>query len=152
MTEKEVKQLEQVFLISRPVNCKNCNSRLYYIGSGKYKCDSCDIEYYDDFGKIKEYLEVNGPAPALQIAENTGVRMDLIDLFLRKGRLEIIENSNFYINCEKCGCAIRYGRYCPHCAREIFGGIMKMFHEDVGECPKNKQKKSDGKMHYLNKK
>ena len=29
--------------------------------------------------------------------------MDLIELFLRKGRLEIIENSKYYIKCEKCG-------------------------------------------------
>ena len=152
MTDKERKELETVFLANRPISCKRCNGKLFYIGSGKYKCDPCNEEYYDDFGKVKEYLEEHGPAPALQIAENTGVRMDLIDLFLRKGRLEIIENSNFYISCEKCGCAIRYGRYCPHCSREIFGGIMKMFHEDVGECPKNPPNKKEGKMHFLNKK
>ena len=152
MTEKEKQVLENVFLTSRPISCKNCNGKLFYIGSGKYRCESCEMEYYDDFGKVKEFLEKNGPAPALVISEHTGVHFELIDLFLRKGRLEIIENSKFYISCEKCGCAIRYGRYCPHCSREIFGGIMKMFHEDVGECPKNPPKKSEGKMHFLDRK
>jgi len=151
MTEKDKKVLENVFLANRPISCKKCNGKLFYIGSGKYKCDPCDTEYYDDFGKVKEYLEEHGPAPALKIAEQTGVKMDLIDLFLRKGRLEIIENSPFYISCEKCGCAIRYGRYCPHCARELLGGIQALFHEDAGECPKTKPKK-EGKMHFLHKK
>ncbi len=151
MTEKDKKVLENVFLANRPISCKKCNGKLFYIGSGKYKCDPCETEYYDDFGKVKEFLEEHGPAPAILIAEHTGVNFELIDLFLRKGKLEIIENSKFYISCEKCGCAIRYGRYCPHCSREVFGGIMAMFHEDAGECPKNKPKKNEGKMHFLHK-
>ena len=150
MTDKERKALETMFLATRPVFCNKCNGKLFYIGSGKYKCDQCKEEYYDDFGKVKAFLEEHGPAPALMIAEHTGVRMELIDLFLRKGKLEIIENSNFYISCEKCGCAIRYGRYCPHCYRESYSGIMGMFYEDVGECPKKPF--MDGKMHFLNKK
>ncbi len=152
MTEQDKKVLENVFLANRPISCKKCNGKLFYIGSGKYKCDPCDTEFYDDFGKVKEYLEINGPSSAVIISEKTGVRMELIELFLRKGRLEIIENSKFYIKCEKCGCAIRYGRFCPHCARELLGGIQAMFHEDAGECPKNSPKLKDGKMHFLHKK
>ena len=151
MVEKDKKILENVFLANRPISCKKCNGKLFYMGSGKYKCDPCETEYYDDFGKVKEFLEEHGPAPALMIAEHTGVNFELIDLFLRKGKLEIIENSKFYISCEKCGCSIRYGRYCPHCSKEVFGGIMALFHEDVGECPKNKNKKNEGKMHFLHK-
>ncbi len=149
MTEKDKKVLENVFLANRPISCKKCNGKLFYIGSGKYKCDPCETEYYDDFGKVKEFLEEHGSAPAITIAAHTGVSVELIDLFLRKGKLEIIENSKFYISCEKCGCAIRYGRYCPHCSREIFGGIAALFHEDAGECPKNKSQKREGKMHFL---
>ncbi|MBO5354140.1 MAG: hypothetical protein J6J42_09755 [Lachnospiraceae bacterium] len=152
MTEKDKKVLENVFLANRPVACKICNGKLFYIGSGKYKCASCETEVYDDFGKVKEFLELNGPSPALLIAEKTGVSLDIIDLFLRKGRLEIIENSKYYITCEKCGCAIRYGRFCPHCARELLGGIQALFHEDTGECPKSSPKLKEGKMHFLHKK
>ena len=152
MTEKDKKVLENVFLANRPISCKKCNGKLFYIGSGKYKCDPCETEYYDDFGKVKEFLEEHGPAPAITIGAHTGVSMELIDLFLRKGKLEIIENSKFYISCEKCGCAIRYGRYCPHCSREVFGGIMALFHEDAGECPKNKPKQNIPKVHFFHKK
>ena len=152
MTEKDKKVLENVFLANRPITCKKCNGKLFYIGSGKYRCHPCEEEYYDDFGKVKEFLEERGSAPAVEIAQYTGVRMELIDLFLRTGKLEIIEDSKFYISCEKCGCAIRYGRYCPHCSREIFGGIMAMFHEDVGEFPKKNTNKNTPKVHFFHKK
>ena len=151
MHERDRVVLEKVFLANRPVICHKCNGELKYIGGGKYRCEVCNHEFYDDFGKIKEFLDTNGPAPALLIAEKTGVNLDLIDLFLRKGRLEIIENSPAYISCEKCGCSIRYGRFCPHCARILLGGIKALFHEDTGECPKNPPKK-EGKMHFLYKK
>jgi hypothetical protein len=151
MTEKDKKVLENVFLANRPISCKKCNGKLFYMGSGKYRCHPCDEEYYDDFGKVKEFLEERGSAPAVQIAQYTGVRMELIDLFLRTGKLEIIEDSKFYISCEKGGCAIRYGRYCPHCSREVFGGIMAMFHEDAGECPKKNSKKNVPKVHFFKK-
>jgi len=152
MTDKDKKVLENVFLANRPISCKKCNGKLFYMGSGKYRCHPCEEEYYDDFGKVKEFLEEQGAAPAVIIAEHTGVRMELIDLFLRTGKLEIIEGSKFYLSCEKCGCAIRYGRYCPHCSKEIFGGIMALFHEDVGECPKKNPKKNGAKMHFFHKK
>ena len=133
MTEKDKKVLENVFLANRPISCKKCNGKLFYIGSGKYKCDPCETEYYDDFGKVKEFLEGHGAAPAITIASHTGVSMELIDLFLRKGKLEIIENSKFYISCEKCG------------------GIMALFHEDAGECPKKKPGKNEPKVHFFHK-
>ena len=151
MTEKDKKVLENVFLANRPISCKKCNGKLFYLGGGKYKCHPCEEEYYDDFGKVKEFLEERGSAPAVLITEHTGVRMELIDLFLRTGKLEIIEDSKFYISCEKCGCAIRYGRYCPHCSRKVFGGIMALFHEDAGECPKKNPKKNVPKVHFFHK-
>ena len=151
MTQREKMILQNAFLVNRPVSCSKCSGKLYYIGGGKYKCDPCDEEIYDDFGKVKAFLDAHGPAPAIMIKERTGVKLDLIELFLRKGRLEIIEDSPYYLNCEKCGCAIRYGRYCPHCAREMLGGIMALFHEDAGECPKHSPKLKGGKMHFLHK-
>ena len=98
MTEKDKKVLENVFLANRPISCKKCNGKLFYMGGGKYRCHPCEEEYYDDFGKVKEFLEERGSAPAILISEHTGVRMELIDLFLRTGKLEIIEKHGETIN------------------------------------------------------
>lgn len=150
MKDDDKKVLESVFLANRPRNCKKCKGKLFYVGGGKYKCEVCEEEYYDDFGKVKVFLEENGPSSAVLISEKTGVSREIIGLFLRTGKVEIIENSDYYINCEKCGCDIRYGRYCPRCSREVYNGIMGLFHEDAGECPKLPAKK-EGKMHFLDK-
>ena len=102
---------------------------------------------------LKAFLEENGPSPAVVISENTGVPLDIINIYLRTGRLEIPEGSKYFINCERCGCSIRYGRFCPECAKILAGGIKAVFNADVGEKPKIKPK-SDmaGQMHFINRK
>lgn len=65
--------------------------------------------------------------------------------------MEIPEGSKYYLKCEKCGCSIRYGRFCPDCVRELAGEIKAVFHEDVGEKPKcEPDSDMKGRMHYLN--
>lgn len=149
MNELTKREVESIVLSSRPIVCSKCKGKLFYIGSGRYKCERCENEVMDDFGKVKAFLEENGPSAAVVIAESTGVRIDVIEFFLKKGRLEIIENSNFYLQCEKCGCSIRYGRYCPQCAKALLGGVKAAFHEDVGECPKKPVSNNEAKMRYF---
>ena len=48
--------------------CERCGERLYFKGSVRYVCQRCHIDYYDDFGLIKKYIDENGPAPAVEIS------------------------------------------------------------------------------------
>lgn len=150
MDEKSRAKFEMLVTENRPMFCRTCREKMRLIGGGKYKCDSCGEEVLDDFGKIKEFLDANGPATRYEIERETGVRGETVDLFLRKGRIEIPEGSKYFIQCEQCGCNIRFGRYCPACAKQIAGGIKAIFNEDVGERPKH-AKENSGKMHFLNK-
>ena len=139
-----------MLLKDKPIICEKCHDKLYFIGGGRYKCNSCGYEVLDDFGKVKEFLEENGPSPSIIISEKTGVRRDVIELFLEKGRLEIPEGSDYYIKCAKCGCSIRYGRFCPDCTQKLAGGIKVFFNEDMGEKPKSEKKLNmSGKMYFL---
>lgn len=148
---KERRRLEKMILDSKPVVCEKCGGKLYYDAMGRYRCENCKHEILDDFGKVKVFLDENGPTPIPIIVEKTGVSADLLNAFLKKGRLEIPEGSKIYIKCEKCGCSIRYGRYCPECIHELAGGIKAVFNEDLGERPK-KEIKDDGgeKMRFMN--
>ena len=84
----------------RPMYCKECGGKLFYQNSGIYQCEDCGAEEYDDFGKIKNYLEIHGPSPAPYISEDTGVPLEIISVFLRNGRwrfrkaVNIISNVN----------------------------------------------------------
>ena len=154
MCEKEVELMqdwETMFMESKPVECSDCKGKMKYIGSGTYQCEKCKKEEKDAFGKVKEYLNEHGPTPIVVLQEETGVHQSLLQAFLRNGSLEIPEGSKYYLGCQKCGCSIRYGRFCPECTRELAGGIKTAFNADMGERPKTVT--GDGsKMHFLNRK
>lgn len=141
--------VEQILMERRPIFCKKCGGKLFYQNSGVYQCEDCGAEELDDFGKIKQYLEKNGPSPASTISEETGVALEIVNLFLKNGRLEIPEGSRLYIKCERCGCSLRYGRYCYGCTRELAGQLKGVMFEQMGEKPKVDTDRENGKMHYL---
>lgn len=137
----------RTILESRPVECSKCKSPLYYKGSGKYVCSSCGNIEYDDFGKVKRYLDKYGISTMAVIADATGVPMKHLNLMLREGRVEIPDGSKFYIKCEKCGCSIRYGRFCPDCVRSTASDLKQAFYiAEMGEKPKH-----DGSMRFYKK-
>ncbi len=142
--------LEKFLMERRPIFCKNCSGKLFYQGGGIYQCEDCGAEDIDDFGKVKVFLEENGPSPATEISDETGVPLEIVNLFLRYGRLEILEGSKYYIKCERCGCALRYGRFCYGCTREIAGKLAGSGFEFVGEKPKYYRGKNDEKMRFFN--
>ncbi len=146
-----VYDLEKLIIGNKPVICENCQGKMFYVSSGKYECRLCGHIVLDDFGKVKQYLEDYGPSPAIVVSEATGVPTEIIEMFLKRGRIEIPEGSKYYLKCERCSCSIRYGRFCPDCVRELANGIKVLFNEDVGAKPKYEVNPNmAGKMHYFN--
>ncbi len=143
------KDLERLMINNKPIICEKCSKKMYYVHSGMYRCNACGHEVLDDYGKVKQFLELNGPMPIMTISYATEVRPEIIELFLRQGRVEIPDGSKYYISCEKCGCSIRFGRFCPECVRELAGGIMNAFCSEIGERPK-RNNGMQGRMHFLN--
>ena len=60
-----IDELERVFLEHRPIKCERCHGVLKYTGSGKYECERCSHVMMDDFGKVKAYIEENGPTSVM---------------------------------------------------------------------------------------
>lgn len=135
MTDIE-KSIEKALIASKPLYCELCGEKVFYLDSGKYQCRKCDHIMLDDFGKVKEFIDQHGPSHSMAISSATGVSAEVIEVFLKKGRLEIPEGSKYYIKCECCHCSIRYGRFCPDCVKDTVAGIKAVFSEDVGEKPK----------------
>lgn len=150
----EDKFAEKLLEKSKPAACESCGGKMAYKGGGTYKCESCDAIAYDDYGKVKKYLDEHGPTPAIYIARATGVNKDLIEMFLKQGKLEIPEGSKFYIRCEKCGCSLKSGRYCEECAKALKSGNKRVTAHDIGERPKYHAAPSNstGKMRFSDKK
>lgn len=126
-------------------HCGKCGMEMKYAYGETYVCPGCGEVVLTDFGKVKQYLDANGPQPAIIISEKTGVPIDYINKMLREGRIEIPDGSEIYIKCESCGTDIRYGRFCPECMQKIVKNLNKaLWMPEVGERPKIKN--NTGKM------
>lgn len=98
-----------------PRMCENCGGVMVFKGVGEYHCEDCGEVAYDDYGKVRLYIEEHRGATAAQIENAIGVSQRTIRKLLKEGRLEVAENSKTFLRCEVCGKSIRSGRYCPEC-------------------------------------
>ena len=149
----EFANLEKLLVKKKPICCEKCGGKLFYKGSGTYVCEDCGFKMLDDFGKIRQYTELYGPAPMAVIAKATGVSKEVITSYLKSGRMEIPEGSKYYLQCEKCGCSIRSGRICERCASGSSSDARAIFRADVGDRPKSisndAQDRNGGQMHFI---
>lgn len=153
--KNSMRNFENMLIMNKPIRCDKCKENVYYIGLGEYKCEACGNVMLDNLGKIRKYIDENGPSLAQDVADHTGVKTEIISEFLKQGRVELPQNSKYFLKCEKCGCSLRYGRYCGTCAKKLAGGIGQVLQEDIGETVDGKSVKSSemhGKMHFLNRK
>lgn len=98
-----------------PCTCKGCGGVMVYKGVGEYECEQCGDIDYDDYGKVRLYIEQHKGATAAEIEMGVGVSQRSIRKMLREERLEIADGSKVFLRCEICGVNIRSGRYCPAC-------------------------------------
>lgn len=129
--------------------CPKCGTVMKYMYGEVFSCPACGQKELSDFGKVREFLDINGPQPAIVISDNTGVDVSIINQFLKEGRVEIPDGSDVYIQCQSCGADIRYGRFCPDCILKMtknLGSVMWM--PEVGEKPTRRGEMS-GRMHTL---
>ena len=109
------RELLDLSQLNRPTYCEKCGGVMIFKGVGEYKCEECGSLEYDDYGKVRNYIEKNNGATSAQVSAATGVSQKSIRGMLKEKRLEIAANSNSFLTCESCGEKIRYGRYCNKC-------------------------------------
>lgn len=100
----------------RPDRCEKCGQVMEYRGIGEYCCPDCGEIAYDDYGKVRNYLEHHRGASQGEVARATGVSTTAIRALLREDKIEVTENSAVLLFCEICGANIRSGRVCDRCA------------------------------------
>ncbi|MBO6133995.1 MAG: MerR family transcriptional regulator [Lachnospiraceae bacterium] len=101
---------------NRPEVCDKCgNSMLDYKGLGEYKCIKCSNIMFDDYGRVRRYLEENPGATVAETSEAVNVPQKQITIMLKEERLEITKSSRSFLRCESCGAPITSGRFCDTC-------------------------------------
>lgn len=109
------KEFNAVNTYNRPLYCEKCGGVMVFKGVGEYRCEKCGYLDYDDYGKVRNYIEKHVGANAAQVSKATGVSQKAIRELLKESRIEITPDSTIFLRCEICGAAIRGGRYCPKC-------------------------------------
>ncbi len=99
----------------RPDICEKCGAKLEFVGVGAYRCIKCRHEMYDDYGKVRNYLEKHPGANAGEVSDETGVAEKTITHMLREERLQVSKDSKTFLKCEVCGKPIISGKYCKTC-------------------------------------
>ena len=111
--------MDSLDIYNIPRECKECGGVMIFKGVGEYHCESCGAVDFDDYGKVRGYIENHKGATAAQIEEAVGVSQRNIRRLLKEGRLEIAEGSKVFLRCELCGKQMRSGRYCPECEIKV---------------------------------
>jgi hypothetical protein len=123
---------EKIYLnqYNKPIRCKICGGDMIFQGVGEYQCEKCKSLEYDDYGKVRTYLELHRGATTSEISLATGVNQREINEMLREERFEVSVDSRTFLKCEECGAEIGIGRLCPTCLR-------------LKEAANNKKRKSE---------
>lgn len=117
------RELFDLSQLNRPTYCEKCGGVMIFKGVGEYKCEECGSLEYDDYGKVRNYIEKHPGATSAQASAATGVSQKSIRSMLKEERLEIAANSNSFLTCESCGAKIRYGRFCSKCETKYHRGV-----------------------------
>lgn len=106
-----------------PRVCEKCGGVMIFKGVGEYHCEDCGAVAYDDYGKVRLYIEKHRGATAAQIEAAVGVSQRTIRQMLKEGRLEVTAESKTFLHCELCGKEIRSGTYCPECEMKVHRSV-----------------------------
>ena len=90
--------LEEQYHIPRV--CKKCGGVMIFKGVGEYHCEDCGAVDYDDYGKVRMYIEEHHGATAAQIEDAVGVSQRAIRQMLKDcWRWRPIQGHFFIVSC-----------------------------------------------------
>ena len=102
-----------------PCVCKRCSGVMVYQGVGEYKCEDCGYLDYDDYGKVRSYIEKHRGATVIEIERAIGVSRRSIRRMLQDDKIEMAREFSFFLHCELCGKSLRSGKYCAECEKKM---------------------------------
>ena len=137
-------------------NCAECGGEMKYAGLGEFRCVECGNVQFNDYGRVRAYLEAHPGAMQSEVSRATGVSPNRIRQLLVEERIEISANSNIFLNCEMCGMPIRSGSRCPKCEERYQKEIANERKAERANSFKsghmvNDKKNASGEMRFLKK-
>lgn len=91
MSDKTIDEVIAANSFHKPTNCETCNSdNIEYLGLGQYRCRDCLSVMYDDYGKVRKYVEEHPGCTEVDVHMDTGVSREMIGQFVKQQRFEVV--------------------------------------------------------------
>lgn len=132
---REISEVLQLNDYHVPQICKECGGVMIFKGVGEYQCEKCKALDYDDYGKVRNYVEKHRGATAAETEAATNVTQRTIRHMLKEGRLQVTADSKVFLKCEMCGKNIQSGKLCTDCEikyhRKLEDQLREMHHNNM---------------------
>ncbi len=133
-------------------NCRKCNKLFNYV-TGVPICPACKDALEKKFQEVKAYILEHNTVPLQTVADECDVEISQLNQWVREERLIFSEDSVMSISCERCGVAIRTGRFCDKCKTETMNDLISAGRRPEVEAPARKKDTTEAaKMRFLDKK
>lgn len=110
-------------------NCNKCGK--IFASSGSLLCSECFETEEEQFQIVKKYLSGHRGASATKVSKETGVPVEVVTEFVRRGHLvgTGFENNND-ARCAICKNPVARGRICTECQRALSGSQLGSLDSD----------------------
>lgn len=107
-------------------NCPECG-KIFVKTSTKMVCETCYREDLKRLDTVLNYLKKrsNRQATLQEVEEATKVPVEIIERFIKTGKIRITSLPNFSYPCKQCGARIREGNLCATCLDNLSGKVRR---------------------------
>ncbi|HHT85201.1 MAG: hypothetical protein ACOX34_07030 [Bacillota bacterium] len=110
-------------------NCDRCGK--VFVSSGPSICPECFETEEQQFQVVKRYLAKHKGASARKVSEDTGVPVEVVTEFVRRGHLVGVDlEINETNQCAICKRPLSKGRICVDCQKALSGSRLDGFDFD----------------------
>jgi hypothetical protein len=112
-------------------NCRRCGR--VFVSSGPSICPECFEQEEEQFQIIKKYLSEHKRASAKKVSEDTGIPIEVVTDFVRRGHLVGVDIEIDEVNrCAICKTPLSKGRICADCQKALSVSGLETFNPDEG--------------------
>lgn len=98
-------------------NCQRCGKLFRYVGVPI--CRECQAKEEEQYATVKAYLNENPGATVPEVNKATGVPVEVIVDFVKKGLLVVAGTGDVEPRCKICGKPISAGQICSECLEAL---------------------------------
>lgn len=108
------------------LNCPECG-KVFVQTATRMVCDSCYREDLKKLDKVLNFLKkrTNREASLEEVEEGTGIAIEIIERFIKTGKIRINSFPNLTYPCKQCGAGIREGSLCAVCLDNLSGKVQR---------------------------